>query len=414
MKNRFVKFFIFVLVVCMVFGMVTIPSHAVITESVALSAMVALLNSWGIYTTGSNISNQAVINGLYNLLDDAGIAISSVLDFISFDSSNLAAVVLKPSFVSAAMTVANYIKSDFFDNSNSGDYDYDLTSGGFTYPLRIDLPDVGVYYNFNDRDAQYFYCIGPGSECELGCLIWISSVFTSYINYEERWIDSGNYQGTHRDDKDAFIDIGDNEYTYGYIPNLGFWEEATVDYSDYSITEIIELVLDSSSNPSSLNFSAEDVDIPVSAPTEDTYLVPSGSYSSDSEWLDVVLSSISSGSSVPTFDYTDSLNSISDSTTGILANTNTIVSTLESILSTLISYTGSLFDFLMSLPSYLSSLAGKFAGIWHYVITWVSSLGAWLSMMYGVWNGLPYAMVVPVYASAVIVIVVGMYRRFFM
>lgn len=55
-----------------------------------------------------------------------------------------------------------------------------------------------------------------------------------------------------------------------------------------------------------------------------------------------------------------------------------------------------------------------FVNIWHYVVSWVGSIGAFLGMLFTVWSGLPYAMVVPIYATAVIVIVIGMYRRFFM
>ena len=64
----------------------------------------------------------------------------------------------------------------------------------------------------------------------------------------------------------------------------------------------------------------------------------------------------------------------------------------------------------INLPSFSFSLSG----IWHYVRTWVSSLGSFMTSLFTVWNGLPYAMVVPVYATAVITIVVGLYRRFFM
>lgn len=64
----------------------------------------------------------------------------------------------------------------------------------------------------------------------------------------------------------------------------------------------------------------------------------------------------------------------------------------------------------VTLPHFDFSLSG----IWHYVREWVSSLGAWLSTMFAVWNNLPWAMVVPVYASLVIVIVLGLYKRFFM
>lgn len=66
------------------------------------------------------------------------------------------------------------------------------------------------------------------------------------------------------------------------------------------------------------------------------------------------------------------------------------------------------------LPIQLPSFDFSLSGIWHYVVTWVQSLGTWLTTMFTVWNSLPYAMVVPVYATAVIVIVLGVYKRFFM
>lgn len=64
------------------------------------------------------------------------------------------------------------------------------------------------------------------------------------------------------------------------------------------------------------------------------------------------------------------------------------------------------------LPVQLPSFNFSFSGIWHYVVTWVGSLGSWLSLMFSVWNSLPYAIVVPVYASAVVVIILGTLKRF--
>lgn len=66
------------------------------------------------------------------------------------------------------------------------------------------------------------------------------------------------------------------------------------------------------------------------------------------------------------------------------------------------------------LPVTLPSFNFSLSGIWHYVREWVSSLGAWFALMFTVWSTLPYAMVVPVYATAVVVIVLGVYKRFFM
>lgn len=65
------------------------------------------------------------------------------------------------------------------------------------------------------------------------------------------------------------------------------------------------------------------------------------------------------------------------------------------------------------LPVNLPSFSLGLSGIWHYVREWVGSLRSFMSVCFTVWAGLPYAMVVPVYASAVIVIVLGIYKRFF-
>lgn len=66
------------------------------------------------------------------------------------------------------------------------------------------------------------------------------------------------------------------------------------------------------------------------------------------------------------------------------------------------------------LPITLPSFDFSLSGIWHYVTAWVASLGAWFTMVFSIWAALPYAIVVPVYATAVIVIVLGVYKRFFM
>lgn len=66
------------------------------------------------------------------------------------------------------------------------------------------------------------------------------------------------------------------------------------------------------------------------------------------------------------------------------------------------------------LPSNLPSFNFSFSGIWHYVVEWVATLGDWFTAMFSMWSALPYAMVLPVYATAVIVIVLGVYKRFFM
>ena len=62
---------------------------------------------------------------------------------------------------------------------------------------------------------------------------------------------------------------------------------------------------------------------------------------------------------------------------------------------------------------FLPNFNFNLSSIWHYVVEWVSSLGSWFSLTFSIWRSLPYAMVVPVYATAVVVIVLGVYKRFF-
>lgn len=66
------------------------------------------------------------------------------------------------------------------------------------------------------------------------------------------------------------------------------------------------------------------------------------------------------------------------------------------------------------LPFSLPSFNFNFSGIWHYVVEWVSSVGSGAAQIFAVWSYLPYALVLPVYASLVVVIVLGVYKRFFM
>lgn len=66
------------------------------------------------------------------------------------------------------------------------------------------------------------------------------------------------------------------------------------------------------------------------------------------------------------------------------------------------------------LPVVFPSFNFSLSGIWHYVVEWVGTLGSWFSLVFTIWSHLPYAIVVPVYATAVVVIVLGVYKRFFM
>lgn len=59
-----------------------------------------------------------------------------------------------------------------------------------------------------------------------------------------------------------------------------------------------------------------------------------------------------------------------------------------------------------------SFFGSGFNSIWHYVVEWLSYIGGFLSLVLNVWSVLPYGMVVPVYASVVLVLYFGIYRKF--
>lgn len=54
----------------------------------------------------------------------------------------------------------------------------------------------------------------------------------------------------------------------------------------------------------------------------------------------------------------------------------------------------------------------NFPNIWHYVTEWIGVISSYVSTCLTVWSYLPYGLVVPVYASIVLIIVFGLYRKF--
>lgn len=119
--------------------------------------------------------------------------------------------------------------------------------------------------------------------------------------------------------------------------------------------------------------------------------------------------------------------SVPDSNTQILEDTNSIVQSQQGILTQVTSIGTGVQGILQAIGSFFAidgPLIGRFSdwlasaknftlGIWHYVVTWVLSLGAGLSWLQTCWSLIPYSMVVPVYACIVICIVLGLWRRFF-
>lgn len=65
------------------------------------------------------------------------------------------------------------------------------------------------------------------------------------------------------------------------------------------------------------------------------------------------------------------------------------------------------------LPVVPPSFNFNLSGIWYYVVRWVNSIRTGVSLIFSVLGLLPAAMFFPVYGSAVVVIVVGIWKRFF-
>lgn len=101
------------------------------------------------------------------------------------------------------------------------------------------------------------------------------------------------------------------------------------------------------------------------------------------------------------------VNSIDDALPGVLdrvlTNTHALTDTLAQGITAV-----SPFVPFGAIPSF----SFGFSGIWHYVVSWVNSLGSGLGFFSSIWSNIPYAMVVPIYAAAVVVIVTSIFKRF--
>lgn len=64
------------------------------------------------------------------------------------------------------------------------------------------------------------------------------------------------------------------------------------------------------------------------------------------------------------------------------------------------------------LPFDLPSFNFSLSGIWYYVVRWVSSIGSGVALLFNVFGNIPPAMFYPVFGSAVVVIVIGVWKRF--
>ena len=70
------------------------------------------------------------------------------------------------------------------------------------------------------------------------------------------------------------------------------------------------------------------------------------------------------------------------------------------------------FTIIDNLKETLENAKSNFLGIWHYVVDWMNSIAAGTAAIKSIFSILPYAMVVPIYATLVIVIVLGLLSKF--
>jgi hypothetical protein len=116
--------------------------------------------------------------------------------------------------------------------------------------------------------------------------------------------------------------------------------------------------------------------------------------------------------------WTNLTETITGAISGVVEGVNSIVESIEAILEAVANPFAEFFTNF--LPSFWNTLVGtingsllNFASIWHYVVSWVGSLGSGFALIRSVWSGLPYAMVVPIYSSIVITIVFFVFKRIF-
>lgn len=148
--------------------------------------------------------------------------------------------------------------------------------------------------------------------------------------------------------------------------------------------------------------------------SQDVYIsTPDLTYTDSATASSQILQSVINNNTITSSSSVD-LSDLIDTQAQILTNTTAISGSLSQTLAAVQAIASDIVSFISSLPSYLSQFGGKFASIWYYVVNWVTSLSPFFVLISGVWSHLPAAMVLPVYASAVICVVLGMYKRFFM
>lgn len=64
------------------------------------------------------------------------------------------------------------------------------------------------------------------------------------------------------------------------------------------------------------------------------------------------------------------------------------------------------------MPFDLPSFDFNLSGIWYYVVRWVNSIGSGAALLFNVFANIPAALFYPVFGSAVVVIVIGVWKRF--
>lgn len=391
-----------ILVFALVFSLSSSASAVALVDDLTVAGLLALWSSMGIKFAFDGLSQQQILDGIRSSISSSGATISSSSGVI-WQSNGILYV---PAWVrNTASVVADYWYDLF--TCGSGDIiapSTEIIGGSASNPVHFGR---GYYV---DRYTPITISGNPS-------VFYVTDNFTSgNFSVSDGAYQIGNYRWAFSNAIIAVYDTSCNEYAFW----SGRWNPSTSQFTPSSgrvtfYTELYNLMMTTIQTGGSLSVS-DLPSFPVASYSDPAYVTAIGSSFSESSAVSDIIGSVVQSSdsflSVPDFTVNPDLSdAIGVNETGILSSIYTGVNSLVSGVGALVS---DLVGFAASLPAYLASFSGKFLSIWHYVIDWVASLGSWLNTMFSIWSGLPSAMVLPVYATAVIVIVLGMYKRFFL
>lgn len=428
-KTIIYKILLFAVVISLLIGCVSISSGAVITETTAVAIGIAALAAIGITMT-ANSMYQAQINGTFKgLANDINHGWQSFIDGISWENNTK--IKLSNTSWSIIKLIGTNIKTNQFSGQTSG------SGYVFSESLYNALPSKLVT-DWDDGDFYEYYFVNNGKVALVNTDYGVRAFFfTSSDDAEFRRKYQGssgagdlltNYTWFTIDNQDYYammINSGNlNGVPYGtYVYCSPSLYDAN---SNTFISNVLNFVL-TPSNGSTLSVSGYDVVIPDI--DDDNGLdinIPQGAITDEADFVDLVFDDVFSGSSDFLDNITfDEVSSGSDASSGLLQNifdkissfsdsfTDSISNVFTDIKTGVQAIASDLAGFASSVPSTFAGIGAKLQGIWYYVVQWVTSITPFFNTVKGVWNGLPPAMVYPIYACLVITIVFGLLKRFF-